>query len=84
MLCSTEKMYKSDSLPLLVEVYIVELVRFAPLKPGSHCAITNRDSSFDVQIGPFSSATISNMFDIVLILSLDDRNFKVIASYRVM
>ena len=48
-------------------------------KPGSHCAITNRDSSFDAQIGPLSSATISNMFDIV---ALGDRNVKVIASYK--
>ena len=48
-------------------------------KPGSHCAITNRNSSFDAQIGPFSSATISNMFDIV---ALGDRNFKVVTSYR--
>ena len=44
--------------------------------PGSHCVITNCDSFFDAQIEPFSSATISNMFDIV---ALGDRNLKVIA-----
>ena len=41
-----------------------------------HAMWTNCDSSFDAQIELFSSATISNMFDIV---ALGYKNFKVIA-----
>ena len=40
-------------------------------KPGSHCAITNHDSSFDAQVELFFKRDNINMFDIV---AIGDRN----------
>ena len=67
-------------------LWVVDFVRFDFClsylsRPGSHCVITNRDSSFDAQIRPFSSATISNIRIIAEKLDFDFASYLIRNNY---